>query len=138
MVRRLAIRYTLHLADGTEVENNHWEAPLIYTEGSGELLPALDEAIHGLAVGGKQRVELGAGQAYGPVIPDAFQQVSLFSLPPEARQVGAMLTVGDDDGGFHSARVHAVDGEMATLDLNHPLAGKALVFEVEVLEAEER
>lgn len=136
MPRRLAIRYTLTLADGTEVENNHWEAPLVYTEGSGELLPALDEALHGLTSGQTQRVELAADQAYGPRLPDAFQCVSLFNLPAEARHEGATLTVGDDNGGYHTARVHVVEGEHATLDLNHPLAGEALVFEVTILEEE--
>lgn len=134
MPRRLAIRYTLSLADGTEVENNLWEAPLVYTEGSGELLPALDEAIHGLPVGQTQRVELSADQAYGPHLPEALQQVSLFNLPAESRHQGAQLTVGDDNGGYHTARVHAIEGELATLDLNHPLAGETLVFEVTVVE----
>ncbi|MCC5811736.1 MAG: FKBP-type peptidyl-prolyl cis-trans isomerase [Ectothiorhodospiraceae bacterium] len=137
MSRRLAIRYTLYLSDGTEVENNLWEAPLVYREGSGELLPALDEALRGIQPGTTQRVELSAEQAYGPRDEDALQTVSLFELPTETRHEGAMLTVGDDAGHYLQARVVKIEGEYATLDLNHPLAGQDLVFEVDVLEAED-
>ncbi len=135
MTRRLAIRYTLFLADGTEVENNRWEAPLIYTEGSGELLPALDRALRDLAPGQTRLVEVCADDAYGQYSPDALHTVSLFNLPAEARHVGVMMTVGDERDSYRPARVHAIEGEQAILDLNHPLAGKDLVFEVTILEA---
>lgn len=137
MSRLIAIRYTLYLSDGIEVENNHWEAPLVYREGTGELLPALDEALQGAAPGSHHRVELTADQAYGPHVADATQAVSLFELPAESRHEGAMLTVGDEAGHYQQARVIRVEGEYATLDLNHPLAGQDLVFEVDVLEVED-
>ena len=134
-MRQLAIRYSLRLADGVEVENNHWEEPLVYTEGSGELLPALDRALRGLAVGETRRVELSPTQAYGPRDEELVQQVSLFELPPEARVEGAVLSVGDEAESFRQARVARIDGEHALLDLNHPLAGEALVFDVVVVDA---
>jgi len=127
------IEYTLKLEDGTTVDSNVGGTPLTFTQGSGEILPALEEALLGARVGDSKEIQLTAENAYGPVNPAAFQEVQLDKLPEEARVAGTMLMAGGPDGQQHPVRVHEVKEETAILDFNHPLAGQALTFDIKIL-----
>mgnify|MGYP001821442395 FL=1 len=132
----VGIEYTLKLEDGTTVDSNVGGSPLTFTQGSGEILPALDEALLGAKVGDTQEVQLTAENGYGPVNPAAFQEVPLDKLPEDARVAGTMLMAGGPDGQEHPVRVHEVKEETAVLDFNHPLAGKTLNFDIKILSIE--
>lgn len=127
------IEYTLKLEDGTTVDSNVGGAPLTFTQGTGEILPALEEALLGAKVGDTKKIQLTAENAYGPVNPAAFQEVELDKLPEDARVAGTMLMAGGPEGQQHPVRVHEVKEETAILDFNHPLAGKALTFDIKIL-----
>ena len=132
----VGIEYTLKLEDGTTVDSNVGGAPLTFIQGSGEILPALEEALLGAKVGDSKEIQLTAENAYGPVNPAAFQEVPLDKLPEDARVAGTMLMAGGPDGQEHPIRVDEVKEETAVLDFNHPLAGKTLNFDIEVLSIE--
>jgi len=132
----VGIEYTLKLEDGTTVDSNVGGSPLTFTQGSGEILPALDEALLGAKVGDTKAVQLTAENGYGPVNPAAFQEVPLDKLPEDARVAGTMLMAGGPDGQEHPVRVHEVKEETVVLDFNHPLAGKTLNFDIKILSIE--
>jgi len=131
--QKVSLEYTVFLDDGTQIDSNVGEAPLVFTFGSNQLFPALEEAILALNVGDTRQVTLRAEEAYGPVVPDAFREVELESLPATYRFEGAVLGVQDPNGGVYPIRVHAIKQEKAILDFNHPLAGQSLRFDVKVV-----
>jgi len=130
----VTIEYTLKMDDGTTVDSNVGGNPLTFTQGTGEILPALEEALLGAKVGDQKEINLTAEQGYGTVNPEAFQEVPLEKLPEDARTVGTMLMASAPDGQEVPVRVHEVKEETIILNFNHPLAGQALNFDIEILD----
>ena len=131
--KRVSLEYTLTLEDKKPVDSNVGKAPLIYTQGAHEIIPGLEKQLVGLKVGEKKQIEVAPEEGYGPVHPEAKQEVDKSKLPEEARKVGAMLEGRSPQGQTMFARVAEVKGDTVVLDLNHPLAGKRLVFNIKVL-----
>jgi len=134
--KQISIEYTLKLSDKTEVDSNVGEDPLTYTQGGDEILPALQSALSGLKVGDTKHVKLSAKDGYGPVDPKAFMDVDRDRIPETAHKVGAMLNAQHPSGQSIPVRVSAVNDDKIKLDLNHPLAGENLVFDVKILKIE--
>jgi FKBP-type peptidyl-prolyl cis-trans isomerase SlyD len=130
---RVSIEYTLTLEDGSTADSNVGGEPLVYTQGSQQILPALETAIEGMAVEESKKVELPPEQGYGAKDPEAFQEVETQQVPENAREEGAMLVARDSSGGQRPVRVSEVRGETTVIDLNHPLAGETLYFDVKIL-----
>lgn len=131
----VSIEYTLTV-EGGETESNVGQEPLTYRQGGGQMLPALEKQLEGLKPGATKEVDLTAEEGYGPVRPELFQTVETSQIPEEARQVGMVLMAQDTSGQQRPVRVHEVKDDAIVLDLNHPLAGKALHFEIKVLSIE--
>ena len=129
----VSIEYTLKLDDGTTVDTNVGEDPLTYTQGENQILPKLEEALVGLAVGATKQVQLTAEEGYGPTDPAGFQEVELDVVPEDARTIGTMLMASAPDGQEQPIRVHEVKEETIVLDFNHPLSGEALNFDIKIL-----
>lgn len=128
----VAIHYTLTV-DGKVADSSRGGAPLEYVHGAGNIIIGLEKALAGLKPGDKKSVDIEAKDAYGEVNPDAKRKV-----PRDAIQGIDNIKVGDMVGassGEHSFRamVSAVSDKEVELDFNHPLAGKALHFDVEVV-----
>ncbi len=132
--RKVLIEYTLTLDDGKVVDTNVNGQPLEYVQGSQQILPALEQALEGVGVNEKKQVTLPPEKAYGAIDPDARQTIPLEKIPEDSREVGARLVAQDSSGRKHQLRVHDIKGDEAVLDLNHPLAGQTLHFEVRVVE----
>ncbi len=132
--KRVGIEYTVYLADGSEIDSNVGEAPLTFSPGTGDLLPALEEELAELKVGDRKRVTLSPERAYGEIEQDAFHEVDAGDLPEEARTVGAELVAEDDEGNERPLRIHEIKGEKVVLDFNHPLAGQTLTFDLHVVD----
>ena len=132
----VSVEYTLRLDDGTTVDSNVGEDPLTYQQGNGEILPALEEALLGQAVGDSKQVKLTAEQGYGSINPEAYEEVPLENIPENAREVGMMLVATTPEGQQQPIRVKEVKEETIVLDFNHPLAGQALNFDVTILAIE--
>ena len=86
-----------------------------------------------MRAGEEKRVTLSAENAYGEVQEDAFREVPLDRIPPEARHVDALLTV---PGRAVTIRVHEIRESTAVLDFNHPLAGQDLTFDIRIMSVE--
>lgn len=134
--KRVSIEYTLKLDDGTTADTNVGGEPLSYQAGADEILPALDEALVGLKVEDTKTVTLPPEQGYGLVDPAKFETVELSAIPEIARKPGAQLVAQDPNGNPLPVRVHEVSESMIVLDLNHPLAGQNLNFEVKIVAVE--
>ncbi len=132
--KTVSIEYTVFLADGSQVDSNVGGEPLVFESGQNQILPALEKALEGLSPGDTTRVTLSADEAYGPVLDEAFQEVATSLIPEQARHEGAVLVAEDESGQQRQVRVHEVKGETTVIDLNHPLAGESLTFDVKVIE----
>jgi FKBP-type peptidyl-prolyl cis-trans isomerase SlyD len=128
------IHYTL-VVDGETVDSSEGREPLTYVHGAQQVLQALEERLTGLEEGDTISVELLPENGYGNWDPSAVQSVSKEAFrEPDKLDVGAMVEGETSAGTPFQATVAEIDEETVTLDLNHPLAGKTLQFDVEVVE----
>ena len=130
---RVSIEYTLRLADGTVADSNVGGEALTYTQGESEIPPALETQMLGMKVGESKQVSLSAFDGYGEIDEELYQTVPASSVPEDARTVGTEFLAQTPSGEQRPARVHEVNGEEIVMDLNHPLAGKALEFDINIL-----
>ncbi len=131
--RRVSIEYTLTLDDGSVADSNVGGEPLVYQQGERQILPALEDALLGMEENESRKVTLSAAQGYGEVDPDLLRPVPASAVPEEARQVGQQLLAQSADGQRRPVRVHEIRGDEIVIDMNHPLAGQNLHFEIRVL-----
>lgn len=130
------IHYTGTLADGRVFDSSRDRAPLAFTLGSGQVIAGFDAAVDGMAVGETRTVTIPAAQAYGAHRPELVRELPRAQLPAHlAPAVGQQLQVG---GGPQPmvVTVRAVTAESVVLDGNHPLAGEALTFALELVAIE--
>lgn len=133
--QKVSLEYTVFLEDGTTIDSNVGESPLVFEQGSHQVFPALEQAISELKMGDSKQILLKAEEAYGPVVPDAFKEVDLEAIPETYRFVGAVLGIQDPaGGGVYPIRVHEIHQQKAILDFNHPLAGRSLRFQVKIIQ----
>lgn len=129
------INYTGRLTDGTQFDSSDGREPLQFTLGEGQVIPGLEAHIEGMEQGAKSTVTIPPEAAYGPHRPEAIQTVERANLPPELDlKVGAQLQARTADGGVLPITVVEMDDTSVKVDANHPLAGKDLVFDVELVE----
>lgn len=132
--KQVSLEYTLTLEDKTVVESNVGREAMTYTQGAHEIVPGLERALTGLAVGDKKRIEVKPADGYGEVDPKAFQEVKKSMIPEGAWKVGVQLEAKSPDGQSMFPRVTEVKSETVVLNFNHPLAGKTLFFDITVLD----
>ena len=130
----VGIEYTLTLEDGTDVDTNVGGEVLRFEQGDGQIMPGLDKELIGMTVGEAKHVTVTPDGGYGQVDPAAFIEVPVSELPEDAREPGTALMTRDEKGNVQRLRVHKIEGDNATLDFNHPLAGKTLIFDVKIRE----
>ena len=131
--RKVSIEYTLTLDDGTKADSNVGGEPLVFQQGQHQILPALEEALAGMKVSESRKVVLEPEKGYGKPDSRLVQEVDPQQIPADARVAGAELAAEDSNGQRHFARVHEVREDKIVVDLNHPLAGKTLHFDVKIL-----
>ena len=131
--KRISIEYTLKLEDGTVADTNVGGEPLIYVQGASQILPALEKELLGLKVGDSKEVALTAANGYGEIDSQLYRTVPASAIPEDARKVGVQVMAQSPEGAVQPVRVHELKGEEIVMDFNHPLAGKALNFDVKVL-----
>jgi peptidylprolyl isomerase len=133
----VSIHYTGTLEDGSTFDSSEGRDPLTFQMGEGQIIPGLESALSGMAVGEEKTVTIPSEQAYGPVNPQAVQQVPRDAVPADIPlDLGTQLQVQTPDGRALPVVVTEVTAEQVTLDANHPLAGKDLTFAVEVVGVE--
>ena len=134
------IHYTGKLADGFEFDSSKGSEPLSFTLGKGEVIPGFEKAVEGLAVGDTRTVEIPADQAYGPHRDEMVIKASRSEIPEDLElKVGGRLEGrSQPEKGQEPQRViftiTGLSDDEVTLDANHPLAGKDLTFDIELVE----
>ncbi|HEX9443136.1 MAG TPA: peptidylprolyl isomerase [Candidatus Binatia bacterium] len=129
----VSLEYTLSGEDGALIESNKGKEPLRYVDGRSQIIPGLEKALEGLKVGAQKKVTVKPEDAYGPVDPSAFNEVPKDIIPQESLKVGTILMATNAQGEVREVRVHEIKEKTVVMDMNHPLAGKTLVFDIKIL-----
>ena len=129
------IHYTCKLANGTIIDSSVGNEPLEFTLGKGEVIKALEDAVMGMRVGQSKTVNVPAENAYGPHHGEWVLEMGHDKLPGDWNpEVGLCIEIPREKGESSMATVTHVSQSTVRLDFNHPLAGKALIFEISFLE----
>jgi peptidylprolyl isomerase len=129
------INYTGRLTDGTEFDSSAGREPLEFTLGEGQVIPGLEAQVAGMEPGTKSTITVPPEAAYGPRRPEAIRTLDRATVPPELDlKVGAQLQARTSSGDVMPITVVDFDDASVKIDTNHPLAGRELVFDVELVE----
>ena len=129
------IHYTGTLNDGTEFDSSSGRDPLEFALGGGQVIPGFDKAVDGMTVGENKTVTIPPGEAYGERHEQLVQEVPKSALPDEIDPaVGMHLQSRSPEGQVMNLVVTEVADASITVDGNHPLAGQALTFDIELVE----
>jgi peptidylprolyl isomerase len=132
---KIKVHYTGTLKDGTKFDSSVERDPLEFTAGEGQVIRGFDSAVLGMEVGEKKSVDIPIEEAYGPRRDDLVIEVPPSQFPDEIDpQIGLSVELHNGQGGTIPAMITNVEQEKVTLDANHPLAGKDLVFEIELVD----
>ncbi len=130
----VSIHYTLTLDGGEAVDSSAGREPLMYLHGAQNIVPGLEKELTGRKAGEKLDVAVSAEEGYGQRMEGVEQEVPLDAMPDGLDlEVGMPLSAHGPDGQTMTVWVTAVGDESVTIDPNHPLAGKSIRFEVEVI-----
>ncbi len=132
---RVRVHYTGRLEDGQEFDSSRGGDPLEFTIGAGEVIPGFDEGVSGMTPGETKTVEIEPEDAYGQpreqLVGTISREAAQFPVEP---QVGMYFLLPLPDGNQLEVTVTEVTDFHVTVDGNHPLAGKKLIFDIELLE----
>lgn len=128
----VTLDYTLYV-ENEVLESTEDGSPIQFLQGHGQIIPGLEDGVQGLELGEEKTLPIPAEQAYGQIDPDARQKIKIEEFSEEIPlEVGTFLDFRDEEGDVLSAQIIAKDEDTVTVDFNHPLAGKDLVFEIKV------
>ncbi|MCF8030001.1 MAG: peptidylprolyl isomerase [Desulfohalobiaceae bacterium] len=129
------VHYHGTLNDGTVFDSTYEESPLDFTIGEGEIIPGFEEAVEGMDEGEKKNITVEPENAYGEYNERGVVQVPRENLPEDIQpEKGMMLQLNTPEDQVVYVTVTEIDEENVTLDANHPLAGKTLNFDIELLQ----
>ncbi len=132
---KIKVEYTGTLEDGTVFDTSEGKQPLEFEAGSGQLIKGFDDAVIGMEKDEEKEIKIEKDQAYGDVNPELLKKIPRDKLPPEQEpKPGMMLAMSTPDGKQIPAKIAEVDDKEITIDLNHPLAGKTLIFKIKVVD----
>lgn len=131
---RVRLRFTLRLASG-ELVDSTGDTPAEFTVGDGNLLPGFESAMFGLRAGDERVLSIAADNGFGLHIAANVQRMPRSSFAPDITlEEGLIVSFADAQKSELPGVVSRIDGEMIEVDFNHPLAGRELTFEVEILD----
>lgn len=129
------VHYTGTLEDGSEFDSSVGHEPLRFMIGEGMLLPMFEQAVVGMNTGESKTVKIPAEHAYGPYSKELVAAVERGQIPSHIQpKVGLELQIDEADGWSTMVKVTEVTDEFVWIDANHPLAGKDLVFNIQLVE----
>ncbi len=132
---RIQVHYTLKLKDGKTVESSRDSKPLECTLGTGEIIPGFENGVIGMAPGESKTVNVPVEDAYGLHNENKIFEFGRERAPQNFEPgIGEIVNMNRPDGSSFSATVIGITGKNFKMDANHPLAGKALVFDLELVE----
>jgi len=133
----VAVEYVGKLKSGEEFDNSKNHGPIQFIVGNGQVIPGFDKAVLGMKVGDKKKFTIPKTEAYGDVNPSLVQIVSLNKIPENIRsqlKAGGYLVMQSPVGQQVPVKIVKLDNENVHLDMNHPLAGQDLMFEIKVVD----
>ena len=130
----VSVEYTIRLTDERVIETTVGDSPLIYTHGQNEILRGLEAGLDQMELGASKMVTVQPVDAYGEIHPEGFFEVQRNRVPVEAQRIGTKLEATAPDGRTVFPYVAEIKSDVVVLDLNHPLAGQTLRFEVRVVD----
>jgi FKBP-type peptidyl-prolyl cis-trans isomerase SlyD len=128
----VSIEYTLTDDAGAVLDTNVGKEPLTFIEGAGQIVKGLERELNGMKVGDQKKVQVKPEDGYGLPDKNAYHEIPREKIPPEGQKPGTMLMTKSPDGRTIPMRVHEVKDKTVVVDLNHPLAGKTLNFDVKI------
>ncbi|MBU1248409.1 MAG: peptidylprolyl isomerase [Proteobacteria bacterium] len=129
------VHYTGQLKDGTVFDSSVEREPLEFTLGENMVVEGFEQGVEGMEPGELRKVTIEPEKGYGFHNPELTVEVRREQIPPEIElEVGLMLEVPLEDGSVQRVVVSELDGESVTLDGNHPLAGKTMIFDLNLVE----
>ena len=130
----VSLDYTLKSPDGKLLETSKGREPLKYIHGQKMMIPGLEKELTGMKVGGEKHVTVKPEDGYGKINPNAVQEVPKEKIPPNALKVGAVLAARSPEGMVVPMTVKEIKEKTVVMDMNHPMAGKTLVFDVKIVD----
>jgi peptidylprolyl isomerase len=131
------VHYTGTLEDGTVFDSSKERDPLQFTLGKGQLIKGFEEAVIGMSVGETKSVSIPSDEAYGSHREDLLLKFNKSDFPPDIEPKGGLvINLVSPDGRNLLATITEMSGDSVTLDANHPLAGKDLTFNIDLVEVE--
>lgn len=129
------VHYTGTTDDGVVFDSSREREPLEFTMGQGQLIPGFENAVEGMKVGDSAKVRIPSEEAYGEVRDDMVVDINRSQIPPDINpEVGMVLQMQQPDGSPLNVTIREVNDDSVKLDANHPLAGQALTFDIELVE----
>jgi len=134
---KVKVHYKGTLDDGTVFDSSDGREPLEFTIGGGNMIPGFENGVKGMEKGRKKTITIPCMEAYGPVHPDAMTEVPKGEFPKDLNlQAGQQFQMADPEGNVMVIKIVKVEGDTVTVDANHPLAGRDLTFELELVSIE--
>jgi FKBP-type peptidyl-prolyl cis-trans isomerase 2 len=131
--KEVTLAYKLFV-NGILLETADSKEPFTYSHGKNQIVPGLERSLAGLGIGEQKTVKVLAKDAYGPIDPKAVREVPVDKIPPDIpREEGTLMEARDAQGLPQLVKIVEVNEKSVLVDFNHPLAGKELEFQVEVL-----
>ena len=131
----VTLHYRIALPNGQPLLSTFEATPATLKLGAGEMLPAMERLIVGLPIGSRRVFELSAEEAFGPHRPELVERVRREHMPSEEIEAMSIMEFVAPNGSKYSGLVREIDDTSALIDFNHPLAGKPIRLEVEVIGA---
>ncbi|NTU74671.1 MAG: peptidylprolyl isomerase [Anaerolineaceae bacterium] len=129
----VTMEYSLTV-DSELVDSADKSDPIEFIQGLGTVIPGLERELYGMKIGESKEVTVSPAEGYGEYDAEAIVEITRAEFPPEIPlEPGTEITVTDDDGEILEARIVKVDDTNITIDMNHPLAGKTLKFNVKIV-----
>lgn len=132
---KVRVHYHGKLNDGSTFDSSEGRAPLEFQVGSGQVIKGFDDALMDMKVGDKKTVVIPAEDAYGESSPQNMIEYPLADFPEDMKpEVGLELHMSDNQGNNFPVVIREIKEDAVVLDANHPLAGKELTFDIELVE----
>jgi len=134
----VSVNYTLTDDAGKVLDSSDGTKPMVYLHGSGSIVPGLEKALVGKGEGDSLKVRVEPAEAYGELIPDGIKTIERSAFEGvDVVEVGMAFEAQAPDGSAQHIMVTKVEGDNVTININHPLAGVALNFDIKILNVRE-
>lgn len=129
------VHYTGKLTNGEKFDSSEGREPLEFTVGAGQMIKGFDDAMPGMTVGEKKTINIAAADAYGQKDENAIIEFPKENIPKDMKlDVGMQLHLRNENGQPFPVTIAEIKDDVVILDANHMLAGKELVFDIELME----